>query len=434
MLGGIGLKKKMLGILGVMVLGSTLLVGCGKEKEADATNNKITLRISWWGNDERHKATLAAIKDFEKENPDIHVKAEYSGFDGVEQKIATQMTGNTEPDIMQMNSSWLDLYSPDGKGYYDLSKLKELDLSGYSEAALKQGQSNGIQNSVPYCVNTWALGVNKTTFDKFGVEIPETWDGYVEAAKKFEDGSYPIQISSSDLQIYLQQMTGESFVSDDGKINYSEEELIQGLNWYQTMVDEKVTPPLQEIKEEAATAGSGVPSKKFLNGEYAGTTQWTATLGNDYLNLKEVDQELTVAKYPTITADGGSYVLQSIMPFGISKNTKYPEEAAKLLNYLINNETGVKDMGLTRGLPANQTAYEILSAAGKIDEISKQVVEYTNNTDTMPKNTYLKMPMIQTIFDENFEAFALGKNNAEETAHETYQKMQDAISQFESTR
>jgi oligogalacturonide transport system substrate-binding protein len=426
--------KKFLMIFSTVLLGTTLLVGCGKEKTAKAANDNITLRISWWGNDERHKATLAAIKHFEEDNPNIQVKSEYSGFDGVEQKIATQMSGNTEPDIMQMNSSWLDLYSPDGSGYYDLSKLKEIDLTGYDETALKQGQINGIQNAVPYCVNTWVMGINKTAFDKNGVEIPKTWDGYIEAAKHFAKGTYPVQLSSSDLQIYLQQMTGKSFVSDDGKINYSEETLVDGLNWYKKMVDEKVTPPLQEIKEEAAAAGSGVPSKKFLNGDYAGTTQWSATIGNDYLNLKETGQELIVAHYPTIKEGDAAYVLQSIMPFGISKNTKHPKEAAKLLNYLINDKNGVEDMGLTRGIPANQHAYKLLSDAGQIDDISKQVVEYTNQTDTMPKNTYLKMPMIQTIFDENFESFALGKTNAKDTAHEIYQKMQDAIKQFNSTR
>lgn len=69
------------------------------EKQAEDSEN-VTIRMSWWGNDERHKATLAAIEKFEQKYSYIKVKAEYSGFDGVEQKNATQMTGNTEPDLM----------------------------------------------------------------------------------------------------------------------------------------------------------------------------------------------------------------------------------------------------------------------------------------------------------------------------------------------
>ncbi|MGM0126126.1 oligogalacturonide transport system substrate-binding protein [Enterococcus sp. AZ194] len=418
-------------IIGMGVGLSLLLSACSKPKEA--SDDSVTIRMSWWGNDERHKATLSAIKAFEKKYPNIKVKAEYGGFDGVEQKIATQMTGNTEPDLMQMNSGWLDLYSADGKGYYDLSKLDELDLSGYDESALKQGQVAGIQNSVPFCVNTWVWAVNKTTFDSLKLEIPTTWDGYIEAAKKFKDGSYPTQLSSSDLQIYLQQRTGKSFVSDDGKINYTQEELAEGLEWYQRMVDEKVTPKLQEIKEASAQAGSGTPSKEFLNGEWAGTTQWSATVGNDYLTLKDTGQELILSEYPKLSGDNKAYVLQTIMPFGISRNTKHPKEVAKLLNFLINDPEGVKAMGLTRGIPANKKAYEILVENKQIDTINQEVEKYTSTTDVMPKNKYLKMSRIQTAFEDNFESFAFGKTKADETAKKMLEEMQAAITQFDST-
>ncbi|EEV37823.1 hypothetical protein ECBG_00092 [Enterococcus casseliflavus EC20] len=199
------------------------------------------------------------------------------------------------------------------------------------------------------------------------------------------------------------------------------------------MVDAKVTPTLQELQEASAAVGSGVPVKKFLSVEFAGVTEWAATVGNSYQLLQEQNQKLIISKYPTITDGSKGYVLQSIMPFGISKNTKHPKETAKLLNFLINDPEGVKAMGLTRGIPANEKAYKILEENNQIDDISKQVTEYTKDTDVMPKNKYLKMTHIQTIFDENFESFAFGKTSAQETASKMLAEMQSAISQYDST-
>ena len=38
-------------------------------------NEKVELRINWWGGETRHKATLAAIDAFMKKYPNITVKA-----------------------------------------------------------------------------------------------------------------------------------------------------------------------------------------------------------------------------------------------------------------------------------------------------------------------------------------------------------------------
>ena len=95
-----------------------LLVSCGgKKAESGADGKEVTLRFLWWGSDTRHKATLEAIKLFEEKNPGIKIKAEYSGYEGYLEKLTTQMSGNTAPDIIQMDWSWLYLFSKTGTGF-----------------------------------------------------------------------------------------------------------------------------------------------------------------------------------------------------------------------------------------------------------------------------------------------------------------------------
>lgn len=425
--------KKLLAVLGTVTFGATLLVGCGNN-DKEAADGKTTIRISWWGGDDRHQATLAAIKAFEKENPDIKVKAEYSGWDGVEQKMATQITGKTEPDIMQINYDWLALYSPTGEGFADISKLSGLDLSGYDESTLNAGKVEGIQNGVPFSENAWVWGVNKTAFDKRNLEVPTTWEGYIEAASKFEDGTFPARAGGFDILTYLQQKTGKAILDEDGNFVYDKATLKSGLDFYKELVDKKVIPTAQESKEQA-DANPGAPSKKSLEGDYGVTSMWSAQVSGEYQNLKDADQDFVIAPYPTIEEGGSQQVINKpSMLFAVSKNSKHPEEAAKLLNFMLNEPEGVKAMGLARGVPVNQKAFDILEEDGQIDGIMKDVYNFVKDTDGITESKYLEMSQVMTAFNDVFDEFSFGKISSDEAASKIIDGMEAAVTQIKSTR
>ena len=117
-------------ILLVITLCMGMVVGCGdapvqqkeqtqgaepaEQGEADAQTEgesdggePVTLRFSWWGADVRHEATLAAIEAYQKANPNVSIEAEYQGFEGYQQKMMTQLTGGTAPDLIQIDNVWL---------------------------------------------------------------------------------------------------------------------------------------------------------------------------------------------------------------------------------------------------------------------------------------------------------------------------------------
>ena len=128
----------------IPVVCTFLLSACGNEhaKKVSPDNNldKCTLRFSWWGGDDRHQATLKAIELWNTLYPDIEIKAEYGGWDGWTEKINTQISGGSEPDIMQINYDWLITLSDDGEGFYDLNSLDSfLDLSGFDDEILSFG-------------------------------------------------------------------------------------------------------------------------------------------------------------------------------------------------------------------------------------------------------------------------------------------------------
>lgn len=46
---------------------------------AFAADKNVTMRVSRWGGDSRHKATLAAVDAYAKANPGVTIEAEYGG-------------------------------------------------------------------------------------------------------------------------------------------------------------------------------------------------------------------------------------------------------------------------------------------------------------------------------------------------------------------
>jgi len=51
---------------------------------------KATMRISWWGSDDRHQKTLKLIKLWESQNPGVTLTPEYGGFIGYQDKLFTE--------------------------------------------------------------------------------------------------------------------------------------------------------------------------------------------------------------------------------------------------------------------------------------------------------------------------------------------------------
>lgn len=68
----------------------SILTSCNKDKKNTSSstpaNQDITLRVSWWGGDDRHKKTIEALKLFEEKHPNIKIKSEYGGWQGWQEK------------------------------------------------------------------------------------------------------------------------------------------------------------------------------------------------------------------------------------------------------------------------------------------------------------------------------------------------------------
>lgn len=357
------------------------------------TTDEITLTFSWWGGDGRHKATQEAIEAFEKKYPNIHVEPTFAAWTGYETTMGLKFTSNTQEDVMQINWNWITNYSSDGSAFYDLNKVSNIiDLTQFPENSLTDCTLTGKLQAVPVSLTGRIFFWNKKTFDAAGLEIPKTYEDLKNAGKVFKeklgDDYYPLALGEYDRMIlmvfYLESKYGKAWV-EDGKVNYTEEEVIDGINFIQSMEDDHIIPSTKTIDGDGAEAISSNP--KWLDGRYAGIFEWDSsaskyqpTDANGNIDTSSV--ELVVGNY---FEDWGEYhggFSKISLGFAISEHTKHPAEAAALIQFLLNEEEGIVPMASERGIPCSAIANKICTEKEILDnlvnEANSKVISWTS--------------------------------------------------------
>ena len=238
-----------------------VISGCGEQKTDMAVGDTITIEYSWWGDDSRNQYTLDAVDIFEKENPEINVKCKYGVWNGYEKRQHIYMKSQETPDVMLINYGWLDTYSSDGSGFYDLNTLSDyIDFENYTEEELAFGTKNGRLNAVPIAFNTETFYYNETLWNSYGLSIPRTWDDLFDAARIMsKDGVYPLGMTKKSLFFMLLshyiQTTGNDPVKSDGTLNLNKEQIGDMLDFYKELLDKKVLMSVDSFNRNAFASG-----------------------------------------------------------------------------------------------------------------------------------------------------------------------------------
>ena len=355
-------------VIAVLLCGGLVcnMTGCaGKEISLAGATEKKDISFSWWGTDDRHDYTMAAIEKFEEKHPDIDVHMQYTEWSGYDKKSAIQMAAGTEADVMQVNFGWLDKFSPDGKRYLDLESVKDtLKLDSYDETQLGYGRSGGGLNALPIALNSKICIYNQDLYESFGLKLPETWDDLFAAADVMKaQGIFPLDLDQSCAFMfsvaYVEQKTGKPFITDN-HMNFAKEDVQEMLRFYMELVDRGVTAYIADHDDG-----------NYAKGVSAGIAQWIKSVGDTEAALQdEKGQKTVVGKNPLMpgAARTGWYLKPATM-YTISSNTKNPKEAALLLDFLVNSEEMAELQGLEKGVPVSKKARDAIKEKGMLDGI-----------------------------------------------------------------
>ncbi len=328
-----------------------------------AAQDPVTIRFTWWGNPDRDAKTNEMVQLFMEEYPWITVVTEPTVFDGYFDKLATSTAAGDAPDVITMGGTYPTEYGAAGQlvdltTVADAVGLDHYDPSSYSSATL-----DGAVYGLPTGGNARGLLVNLDLFEQAGVELPDdntwTWEDFVDIAGELSanlpDGVYGVDWRLDIKEEFAAQRGPEMFLPGGG-IGVSVETMADLFQIPLDLMANGGMPSAEETVEllntqaERTYFGQGKAAMMFA---YSNNVQEFADLLGQRVNMIKIPGE---SQY----ASPGLQVLPS-QYFTIYAGSDHPEEAAMLVDWLLNEPEAAKIILGNRGLSFNAEIAEVIS-------------------------------------------------------------------------
>ncbi|TDC85390.1 extracellular solute-binding protein [Nonomuraea deserti] len=358
-------------LLATAMLAVTAACGSG-----GSTDGKVKLRFAYWGSDARREMTEAAITKFEAKNPTIDVEGEISDFPSYYERLATQVAGRDAPDVMTLEIRALREYAERGTLADLASKVSAADIDA---KILATGVVHGKQYAIPSGVNSFAMVVNPALVKRAKATLPDdsswTWEDFVDLCSQVTAGTSgkitgtQLSWNPAYLQIYAAQK-GEQLYTGN-KIGVSPQTLKDWWAITQDLIKTKGSPTADKSSE---LYDAGI--EQTLIGTNTGATSmiWTNVLG---AAAKASGQELDLIRMPKIEgATTSGMFLQPAMFYTASARSEHAAEAAKFIDFMINDAEAGQIILSDRGLPANAKVLSAVSA--KLPDADQKTLAFVN--------------------------------------------------------
>lgn len=350
------------------------------------TGESVTLKFSWWGNQNRHDYTQKILDKYTELHPNITFEAMPSGWDGYFDKLSTQAASGSMPDIVQMDYLYITTYAKnnsitDMQPYIDNGTI---DVSGMSEEVLNTGRIDDKLAGIVGSTGTLAVGYNPDVFKEAGLEEPNqsgnwTWDDFVDTAKKIKDTTGKLGVTSTgvvddtNLFNYWVRQHGEQLFSDDNRsLGYKDDKImVDYLNMWKDLMDAGAAAnpdeyaQIQTLGQETGPVVTGDAGMINENNNYA------SKMSSRNSNLKVTTPPVNSTNTKAMWNKPGYFLC-------ISETSKVKDEAAAFINWFLNSEEANDIMMAERGVPSVSNVREFLINSGKMDEKQKEMFEYAD--------------------------------------------------------
>lgn len=398
----------------------------------------VNIRFSWWGGDSRHAATLEVIRQFEELYPWITVDAEYGSSDGYHDKLATQLTSGTEPDIMQIDPETMPRFVAAGDFFVNLFET-DYNFANFDVPSIMASHITGCYDGKQYGLPTGVAGpcilVNKELAEKIGADFtkPYSWDDLItwgKAAREISPDTYLIAtnvdyLNNMVVNFYTKQVAGTTlFDPDTGKLLATEENLTKTYAYIKALFDNEVIAPISTMTQYAGDNIQSDPA--WINGQYAMTMTYISTAG--VMMAANPNATYFAGEFPMLAdAKNDGWIVGCPQILTISKRSANQEACLLFLDYFYNNEKAVSTLNTQRSVPPTAFARGIVSADGNMDPVLAQSVDILTPYLGLANDPIGSAPEAKRIIQDAMEEMAYGLISPEEAAQiviERYQEME----------
>jgi multiple sugar transport system substrate-binding protein len=295
------------------------------------------------------------LKEFEEKNPDIRLNLVEGPFDtNLQENLLTSafLLGDSPYDVLNMDIVWVPKFAAAGWLMDLTDRISPEQLAKFVQGNIEGGQYQGKLYRIPTNSDAGVLYYRTDLLEQAGVKPPETFQEMVQIAQTLQkqgktpwgylwQGKQYEGVSAMFVEI-LEGFGGFWANPQTMQVGLDRPEAIQAVEFLRNLITQKISPP------GVTTYGEEETRMLFQSGGSVFLRNWPYV-------LKLVNQEGSkvggkVGIKPMIHAQGqtGGSCLGG-WGLGISKTTKHPEEAWRLVQFMSSEDT-MKRFVLNTGL------------------------------------------------------------------------------------
>lgn len=413
--------------MGVVLLLGFMMVGCSSGSD-EVTEIEFYFPVAVGGDIANLVDDLVA--DFEEENPDIKVNANFGGsYAETMTQVMASVQGGNPPELAVLFS--IDLFTLlENDVIEEMTPLfDDSYLDDFYDAFMANSQIGDQVWSIPFQRSTIVLYYNKDKFAEAGLDPeqpPTNWDELVEYSKQLTtDEQWGLEIPSTGYQYWMFQalalQSEDNIMSEDGKeVYFDAPHAKEAMEFWLSLSQE------HEVMPEGVIEWGTVPSD-FLSGKTAMMFHTTGNLTNVKTNA---DFDFGVSflpannQYGSPTGGGNIYLFKDI-----------PEEnreaAIKFIEYLTEPEQVAKWSIETGYVATRESAYETDELSEYVEEFPSALVARDQLEHADSELATYQNGEVQKIFNDAIQSVLTGQKSVDDALSEAQTKAEEVLAPFQ---
>lgn len=402
--------------------------------KTEVTGEPVTLRFSWWGNDDRHERTLKVIEMYQEKHPNITIEPEYRGKSERE-KVATELGSGTCADIVQLNPPWMGDFVANGDFFVDLGQYG-FDVEGFDKNLIEDYCTyNGTLITLPSGLNARTYLMNKTKLDEMGIacdmDTKWTWDDVVSIGKTVHEKNADMYFLNADkvdlvefvMRPYIIQKTGKFLIDDSYELGFAKEDLKEALEYISKLYTEGVVLPASEGNTFLNAVWT---NPDWINGNLTSELSWTSLMAGAISDSQ--DTYVTTTLPVRADAVDTSIVVKPSQLYAVVKTSEHPAEAADFLNFLLTDEEAGKVLGDSRGVPPYKAVQDVCMNEGILDEKIIIATQYAQENAGLYENTASTNAEITAVLQDAVETVSYDASKVDQAVDQAMLLIEDILS------
>lgn len=278
-------------------------------------------------------------RDFEEQNPDIRVVVD--NVPEPETALRTRLVKEDVPDVMTLNANGTFGELASAGIFADFAGTAVLEdvNPAYVEVVQDLGAAApGEVNGVPFAANASGVIYNEELFAEHGVEVPDTWDELMAAARTFQDaGVTPFQGMLADAwtgQVPLAPLVPQTTPEDFWQQRFAGETTFQD-EWPEAA--QKIGQLFEYTQPDPVASGYEDGTAAFARGESAMVILGSYALPQ--IRSFEPDFPINTFALPATNDPAATTVVSGVdVVITAAADTEHPEEARRFIDFLMQSE------------------------------------------------------------------------------------------------